>query len=911
MPEAKRSWRGSTSAAIESIQRRARPALVSSISLAAICLAAPAVWAQQAAMQPGEAYLTRFSGVAAGGAGPMISTQGTVGSIIDIRSPARPPQGEHWVDEPQRRPITAGEVGQVFGVVLDGAGPPNIYLSATSAFGLHTVQGQWMPGMWGPGGGPGTIWRIDAASGRAQPLADVRLDGRPNSGAALGNMAFDKTTATIYVSDMETGMIHRIDATSGADMGRWDHGTMGRAKFVDAETGQPGNLPPIAFDPTSRARVTDCAAGPFDRTPACWNLAPAGRRIWGVGVRTEPGSTNRRLYYAVWSGPGTSSNWDAGSDADKRSSVWSIGLAADGAFDPEDVRREFVLPDFFAEAKDVANAGYSRPVADITFDECASTPVMLVSERGGHRNLGLGPPEAFAFPHEARTLRYEMDQAGNWQPVGRYDVGFYDRQKDGTPYLRAGAAGGAAFGYGYKTDYSTIDRNAPGQFVWITGDALCSPDGPCRAPGAPEGAAQNAAAIEAGADPSEVHGLQGLSEAAVAELAPSGAFAAYPQQGEPYPAAGPERSYMIDADLNLDASGNAIPEEFTRNDATRIGDVAIYAVCNAPRAPKAVELLPVIPRPEMGVVTVIEGHDPVLTHATIASHGARSSHFRIGSHNPWWSHDRLRSHNRWRSHDVFMSRPLHRPVGSWHRPIGSMHRPIGSLHFPRGSVHRPIGSIHRPIGSWHRPIGSVHLPRGSIHRPLGSVHRPIGSVHLPRGSIHRPIGSVHVPRGSVHSVPWSPHRPIGSTHRPLGSVHRPVGSVHRPPGSIGHRPAGSIVHRPPGSLGHRPPGSIGHRPAGSIVHRPPGSLGHRPPGSIGHRPAGSIVHRPPGSTIRPIHRPPGSTIRPIHRPAGSVQRAPAAVHRPAALRTQPARIQRQVPARAQVRQQGIRRLQPQ
>lgn len=902
MPRASGSWRGSTSAHPTSANRRARTGLASSLSLFALLLTAPAVWAQQGPLQPGEAYLTRFSGSVPGAAGPMIDTAGTVGSIVDVRRPARPPQGEHWVDEPQRLPVTAGEIGQVFGVVLDGASPPNVYLSATAAFGLHTVAGgQWMPGMWGRGG-PGTIWRLDAATGyRPQPFADVKLNGRPNSGAALGNMAFDKTTRQIYVSDLETGMIHRLDTASGADLGTWDHGTAGRGSFVDAATGKPGALPPIAFDPGSRAQISDCAAGPFDKTPACWNLAASGRRVWGVGVRVEPGSTNRRLFYAVWSGPGAGSGWESLPEDEKRSAVWSVGLGPDGAFLAGDVRREFVLPDFFSEGKDVAQAGYSRPVSDITFSECASKPVMLVSERGGHRNLGLGVPQAFAFPHEARTLRFEMDQAGNWQPVGRYDIGFYDRRKEGVPYMRANCAGGAAFGYGYKTDFSEIDRSSPGEFVWITGDSLCSPEGPCRMPGAPEGAAQPASAQEAGADGSEVHGLQGLSEAAADALVPNGAFAAYPQNGEPSPAVGPDQSWLIDADLNLDGSGKPIEAEFTRDDATNIGDVAIYAICNPPRAPRGVDLLPVIPPPPRGVVTVIEGHDPVLTHATIASHGATSSHYRFSSHNPYWSHDRLRSHNRWRSHDVLMSRPLHRPVGSWHRPAGSYHRPFGSVHFPRGSVHRPVGSIHRPLGSWHRPPGSIHLPRGSIHRPVGSLHRPPGSVHLPRGSMHRPPGSVHLPRGSIHRPPGSVHLPRGSVHRPPGSVHRPPGSVHLPRGSI-HRPPGS-VHRPPGSV-HLPRGSV-HRPPGSVI-RPPGGL-HRPPGSV-HVPRGS-VHRPPGSVIRPpgaIHRPPGSVVRPpvrVHRPVGSVNRVPPAVRRQPQQRVQPQRIQRAPAAQQQIRRQ--------
>ena len=103
-------------------------------------------------IQPGEAYVTRFSGTQPGAGGPVIDTNGTVGSIIDLRAPRMPPLGQHWVDEPQRKPVTAGQVGQVFGVTLDDANPPNIYLTATSAFGLHRAGNDWMPGMWGQGG---------------------------------------------------------------------------------------------------------------------------------------------------------------------------------------------------------------------------------------------------------------------------------------------------------------------------------------------------------------------------------------------------------------------------------------------------------------------------------------------------------------------------------------------------------------------------------------------------------------------------------------------------------------------------------------------------------------------------------------------------------------------------------------
>src|SRR5436309_1897628 len=108
-----------------------------------------AAYAQEPLLQPGEAYVTRFSGNFTGPDGtPVINQAGTVGSIVDLRAPRQPPTGQHWIDEPQRKPLTASEVGQVFGVALDDSNPPNIYLTATAAFGLHRTpdNAQWMPG---------------------------------------------------------------------------------------------------------------------------------------------------------------------------------------------------------------------------------------------------------------------------------------------------------------------------------------------------------------------------------------------------------------------------------------------------------------------------------------------------------------------------------------------------------------------------------------------------------------------------------------------------------------------------------------------------------------------------------------------------------------------------------------------
>ena len=142
---------------------------------------------------------------------------------------------------------------------------------------------------------------------------------------------------------------------------------------------------------------------------------------------------------------------------------------------------EFFLPDFFVDPADIARAGRSNPVRDIAFPECVEQNVMLVAERGGVRNLGLDAEEPFAFPHKSRVLRYEFDDKGVWQLKGRYDVGFYDRKTDREPFVRANSSGGVDFGYGYSIDW-TIDLAKPDQFVWMTGDSLCSPWRPASFP---------------------------------------------------------------------------------------------------------------------------------------------------------------------------------------------------------------------------------------------------------------------------------------------------------------------------------------------------------------------------------------------------------------------------------------------
>jgi uncharacterized repeat protein (TIGR01451 family) len=545
----------SISARLESFASQWRMGLlvqVLALALPLVVALAPAgELAAQDLLQPGETYVTRFSGTASEGGRTVIDVNGTVGSILDVRNPATPPVGQHWRDVPQRLPVTALQVGQVFGVALDGQTPPNVYLTATSAFGLHRNDdnSNWMNGQWGQDGGPATIWKLNAENGyQPEHFADLTLDGRGNTGAALGNIAYDRWHDQLFVSDLETGMIHRLRRNDGSDLGHYDHGTQGRVSFYDVPAGATGALPAVAFNPATEALTAACPFGVFAQTPNCWNFAVFRRRIWGLGVHRDGKSGTVRLYYAVWGSQSFGHpDWAAAGD-DQRNAVWSVGLAANGDFSAADVRRELFLPDFFTTPADLMRAGVSNPVADIAFPQCADDNVMILAERGGVRNLGLDAESPFAWPHEARVLRYERDANGVWQPIGRYDVGHYRRGD--APAIRVNATGGAAFGFHYTPSWQ-IDPAQPDRFLWMTGDNLCSPEGPCTDPASGQRTDTDQVSGEQGA-PAELH---------------TAIDAATPETADV-----PGGSYMVDTDVANDPG---------RNDATKIGDVAIYEPCGA------------------------------------------------------------------------------------------------------------------------------------------------------------------------------------------------------------------------------------------------------------------------------------------------------------------------------------------
>ena len=276
-----------------------RTQLVGATALLLLSLTAGPGLAQ--GLQPGEAFATRFSGTAQGTDGlPAIDQNGTVGSILDLRAPGAAAQGPALdqraaTRSDHRRPDRPGVRRRVRRChAAEHLCHRHRRFRPAPHRGQRAVDARHVRSRR-----PGAIYRLDASNGyKPRLFATVTLNGRQNSGAALGNIAYDRWNKQVLVSDLETGMIHRI-GLDGRDMGSFDHGTQGRTSFVDAQTGQSQSLKPIAFDPSSQAKIANCE-GRFDTTTDCWNIAEfepprvGSRRVARPERRNPPRTTRWR-----------------------------------------------------------------------------------------------------------------------------------------------------------------------------------------------------------------------------------------------------------------------------------------------------------------------------------------------------------------------------------------------------------------------------------------------------------------------------------------------------------------------------------------------------------------------------------------------------------------------------------------
>jgi hypothetical protein len=343
----------------------------------------------------GDAVVTGFSGTKADKVVPadvhpldrtFIDIDGASAQVFDLSVLGGRPSGQ-LSEVPSKLQIKARDTGQLFGVTLDdgdGKGAPNAYLTSTSMYGLHLVSkdetgkvirllkgdpgAAWMPGQFGieKGGTPGSVYKVDGKTGTVSLFANIKRDGQENSGAGLGNITFDAKTRQVFVSDLETGLIHRI-TLDGKERDVFDHGGAGR---------KAQGLEPVAYDASKRINMAN--AGFNTEDPATWGYADERRRVFGLAVNQG------RLYYSVFEGP----------------SVWSVSIDDEGDFGT-DARIELEV------------AGSAAQITDILFD---GSGLLYLSQRGD--GAGSYDYTTFAAKQSSAVLRYKWDaKDSRWAAV--------------------------------------------------------------------------------------------------------------------------------------------------------------------------------------------------------------------------------------------------------------------------------------------------------------------------------------------------------------------------------------------------------------------------------------------------------------------------------------------------------------
>lgn len=442
-------------------------ALLSSAGFAALlCLSTSllpvSAFAQQVdspLMKPGNMAVTGFSGTnfpAEGlkpGVEPLdetfINLDGVSLRIFNIKTAGEAPKGQ-MIHTPPPFEVSARKIGQVFGLAYDNGTliegrddgrrtVPNLYVTAATLHGLQVVipdqdddgrperikkgaaGARFMDGQHGLDldGGPGSIYKIDGVTGDVTLFAHVRLNGVDNSGAGLGNVAFDQVHQQLLVSDLDTGMIHRFDK-DGQDLGHFDHGLDGRPhQDFDA----------VPHDPSNRMDITKDT---FDAQDIeTWGFAASTRRVHGLAVK------GNRLYYAVLEGL----------------QIWSVGFTHEGAF-ATDARWEL---DVKSET--------DHAVTDIAFDRKG---FLYLAQRGNLKNSY--DYSVFAEPEQSQVLRYhrespdDPDTASVWvESPAEFAVGF--------PQDHRMSLGGIDLGYGYDKTGKINPRSCDGS-LGKTGDNL-------------------------------------------------------------------------------------------------------------------------------------------------------------------------------------------------------------------------------------------------------------------------------------------------------------------------------------------------------------------------------------------------------------------------------------------------------
>ena len=322
----------------------ARGAPIPSPLLAAVCC--PGRSAAGAAHAARRNLCHRFSGaVTASQKGEqMSSTPREQSEASSISLPGRP-AGHHWIDEPQRQPLKALEVGQVFGVALDGDPSTSMSPQRPHSASSHARQ-QGMDARHVGTGRPRR--RLPLTAGRPRPSVFHGLAWRhPNTAPALGNIACGRWNRQFFVSDLETGMIHRLRAGDGADLGAWT--TAPRAAQLPRSRRQAEGV-----SRRSPRSIITCAderlTGGSCELAGIWIWRPPAAGCGGSGCRATP-ARRSPAFYSVWSTPADATR--SGVRSRRRRNAIGLSVSWGRRRLRGDVRREFVCG-FLPDAGDVA-----------------------------------------------------------------------------------------------------------------------------------------------------------------------------------------------------------------------------------------------------------------------------------------------------------------------------------------------------------------------------------------------------------------------------------------------------------------------------------------------------------------------------------------------------------------------------
>ena len=285
--------------------------------------------------------------------------------LLDVRNPAgqgavpnvtwNPPR--FWNAGAGANEWTARNLGLVFGVTLDNATSPNIYVTAHD----YEFEAAFSGGnsSFPTPGGNGAVWRLDGVTGAICLIAQL-----PNTGPKLGQVAWGSRGNSLYISNFEDGRIYRVTppaacpavpikpfGPSGPDI--FDHGT--------------GLSTPIA---------DDLQAG----------ITALGRRVFAVCVN----EAESRLYYGVWIEDYLNVN------AAQNNEIWSVPINAAGQFAGA-AQLEAAMPNLVINNTAYA---YTAPPADITFGPNGN---MYAGERSGNA-------------HDSRVIEF-AGGSGAWSPA--------------------------------------------------------------------------------------------------------------------------------------------------------------------------------------------------------------------------------------------------------------------------------------------------------------------------------------------------------------------------------------------------------------------------------------------------------------------------------------------------------------